>query len=183
MMVMIGRKMKSIKLLLLVELLILALNFYAFEFFISFQISVISALLIMLGSMYSYSTLVKRRLDEETVMDDAYDKIEDPYELYDDEASIDAIKDDENLDLKAVVKEERAKLKANKNTYGNLKKSSPALVSVFRLVPYIFLVLGFIGLKNNELLELIPYLSGLAVGIYLGYVTGSQLFKTKGETL
>ncbi len=149
----------------------------------SFQIATLSALLIMLGSMYSYSALINRRLGEEMAMDDGYDKIEDPYDLYDDEEEIDSVKDDENLDLGAIVKEERARLKASKNTYSNVKQSSPALVSVFRMVPYVFLVLGFIGLKNNELLDLLPYLTGLALGIFLGYKSGSDLFKTKEETL
>ena len=180
---MIGRKMKSIKLLLIAELLILGLLFYSFAYFMSFQIATLSALLIMLGSMYSYNALITRRLGEEIAMDDGYDKIEDPYELYDEEEPQDGIKDDENLDLGAVVKEERARLKANKNTYSNVKQSSPALVSVFRLVPYVFLVLGFIGIKNNNLLELPPFLIGLALGIFLGYKSGSELFKTKEESV
>ena len=78
-----------------------------------------------------------------------------------------------------VVKEEKARLKANKSTIKNTAKSAPALVSIFRVVPYLFLVLGFIGLKNNNLLSLLPFLVGLGFGIIMGYMLGRAFFAPK----
>jgi hypothetical protein len=48
-----------------------------------------------------------------------------------------------------------------------------ASVSLFRLVPYLLLILGFVALKNNDVLELKFYLPALLVGI----VTASILTK------
>jgi uncharacterized protein YebE (UPF0316 family) len=83
---------------------------------------------------------------------------------------------EDDVDLKTVVKEEKERLKSQKNTLKNTAKSAPALISIFRVVPYLFLVLGFIGLKNNELLSLVPFLIGLGVGIVVGFFMGRSLF-------
>lgn len=123
--------------------------------------------------MYSYSRLVKKRVESKAYEDeDALKKIDDPYDLYDDEEDI---VDDENFDLKEYIKEEKRRLKG-KGTIKSTVSTSPALISIFRIVPYIFLVLGFIGLKNNQLLELVPYLSGLGVGVVAGYFIGKGIF-------
>ncbi len=56
-----------------------------------------------------------------------------------------------------------------------MKKGVRGGVSLFRLVPYLFLVLGFIALKNNELLDLTIYMPALLVGIVLGSITSKEL--------
>ena len=48
-------------------------------------------------------------------------------------------------------------------------------VSAFRLVPYMFLVLGFIALNNNLLLEIWIYLPSLLVGIIAGSVVSKDI--------
>lgn len=150
----------NIKALILVQALIISLWAYSFEFFINFEIAWLSAFLIMLGSMYSYHSLVKKRVEtyEANMELDVIDKIDDPYDLY----SEDTPPDDE-ADIKEVIKEEKARLKANK--VNGIKTGAPATLSFFRLLPYMVLVIGFIGLKNNALLMLLPYLVGLGVGI------------------
>ena len=168
---------RTIKLFIVSEVAIFALWFYSYAFFINFQVAFLSSVLILLGSTYSYKRLVDRRVASEDRPDDTdlLDKIDDPFDLYSEEISSEAMEVEE-VDLKTVVKEEKQRLKENKQTLKNTAKSTPALVSIFRVVPYLFLVLGFIGLKNNELLSLTPFLLGLGVGIVVGLFMGRALF-------
>lgn len=101
---------------------------------------------------------------------DLLDDIEDPHELYDDEPINNAPV--EELDLKAIVKEERAKIKTL--SLNSMKHGARGSVSLFRLVPYLFLVLGFIALKNNELLDIAIYLPSLLVGIIIGSIASKE---------
>ena len=171
---------KTIRLFLLSEVVIFALWLYSFAFFMSLQVAFLSSVFILLGSTYSYKRLVDRRVASEDRPDDTdlIEKIEDPFDLYSEEINTESMQTEE-VDLKTVVKEEKRRLKENKQTIKNTTKSAPALVSIFRVVPYIFLVLGFIGLKNNELLMLTPFLIGLGVGIIVGFLMGKSLFITK----
>ncbi len=174
----IGMRLKrTIKLFLISEVAIFSLWLYSYTFFLNFQIAFLASVLIMLGSTYSYKRLVDRRVASEDRPDDTdlIDKIDDPFDLYSEEITAVAM-EDEDLDLKAVVKEEKRRLKENKQTFKNTAKSTPALVSLFRVVPYLFLVLGFIGLNNNALLSLVPFLIGLGVGIVVGLFMGRSLF-------
>lgn len=143
--------------------------------FVNAQVAFVSAFLILLGSMYSYRNLVRRNLENgiQTDLADTVDKIDDPYDLYDDEAHP---ADADQRPLKEVIREEKARLKANKHTVKNVSKTAPALLSIYRLVPYGVLVLGFIALKNNEMLALWYYLPGLAVGVVSGFFSGKALF-------
>lgn len=169
---------KTISLIALFQMGVILTSLYSYPFFINFEVAFISALLILLGSMYSYAKLVHKRLDSgmyDLNENDDIDKIDDPYDLY----SADVQTPPE--DVKTMIKEEKARLKVN--TMKNVKTASPALVSMFRLVPYIFLVLGFIGLKNNEFLLLLPYLTGLGFGIIAGFFIGKMSFVTTAETV
>ncbi|OHD98482.1 MAG: hypothetical protein A3K14_06035 [Sulfurimonas sp. RIFCSPLOWO2_12_FULL_36_74] len=102
---------------------------------------------------------------------DILDEIEDPYELYD-ETPINQTPADE-LDLKAIVIEEKKKIKIL--NIQDIKKGSKAGVSLFRLVPYLFLIVGFIALKNNEFLDISVYLPSLLLGIIVGYFVSKDL--------
>jgi len=171
------RVKRTIKIFIFSEIAIFALWLYSYAFFLNFQIAFLSSVLILLGSTYSYKRLVDRRVASEDRPDDTdlIDKIDDPFDLYSEGISSEAM-EVEDVDLKTVVKEEKKRLKENKQTVKNTAKSAPALVSIFRVVPYIFLVLGFIGLKNNELLSLVPFLVGLGFGVVVGLFMGRALF-------
>jgi len=170
-------KMKSIKLFSLWQLIIFLTLFVSKDFFINFEVAFLSSVLILQGSMYSYSKLVKQRLESGAFNDeDALKKIDDPYDLYDEDQE--EIVDDENFDLKAYIKEEKKRIKKGGALKSTLK-TSPALVSIFRLVPYLFLVIGFLSLNNHHILLLKPYLSGLGVGIIAGYFIGKSIFSNK----
>ncbi len=171
------RVKKTIKLFAISEVAIFSLWLYSYAFFLNFQIAFLASVLILLGSTYSYKRLVDSRVEAEDRPDDTdlIEKIDDPFDLYSEEI-ISELNVEEDMDLKSVVKEEKARLKSQKNTLKNTAKSAPALVSIFRVVPYLFLVLGFIGLKNNALLSLPPFLVGLGFGIVVGFFMGRSLF-------
>jgi DNA primase large subunit len=125
--------------------------------------------------MFAYRKMVNKQVENEEYEEqrDILDTIEDPHELYDEtpinEASV------EELDLKAIVKEEKKKIKIV--NFKDIKKGSSAGFSLFRLIPYLFLVLGFIALKNNELLNIAIYLPSLLLGIIIGSISGREIFK------
>ncbi len=125
------------------------------------QIAFISSSLVMLGSMQSYKSMVKQRLvgansvsahDER----DTLDKLEDPYDLFDDDK-----KEKEEKTLAEVVKEERANLKKSRRSIVQTTKDAKASFSFYRLGAYGVLILGFFYLNSNHFLKLIPYLSFL----------------------
>lgn len=168
---------KTIKFFAITQLIILATYFISFSFFINLQVAYLSSFFIMIGSMFAYRRMVDKQVASEEYEDkrDLLDTIEDPHELYDEtplnEAPV------EELDLKAIVKEEKKKIKLV--NLRDMKKGSKAGFSLFRLIPYLFLVLGFIALKNNELLDIAIYLPSLLIGIVLGYLSGRELFSLK----
>lgn len=161
---------KSIKLLALSESIIILFNIISFEFFINAQIAFLSSFFIIVGSMYAYKNMVDNKIKNEEIEEqrDDIDRVLDPYEL-DDETPINE-KPYEELDLKSIVKEEKKKIKLL--NISDIKKGSSASFSPYRLVPYLFLIISFIALKNNELLNIAVYLPSLLFGIVVGYIIG-----------
>ncbi len=129
---------------------------------------------IVFGSFHGYKALVQKRIDAGEGSDDTLlDKIEDPYELYEEDTqSI----EDATQDLAQVVKEEKARLKENKETLKKTIKSTPGLFSIWRFVPYIILILSFIGLNNNHILDIPAFLVGLGLGILSAIFIGLKSF-------
>ena len=168
------RVKKIIKFFAITELVILATYFISFSFFINLQIAMLSSFFIIMGSMYAYRKMVDKKVASEEFEEqrDLLDEIEDPHELYDETPLNEAPA--EELDLKAIVKEEKKKIKIL--NLKDIKKGSKAGFSLFRLVPYLFLILGFIALKNNELLDISVYLPSLLIGIVLGYLSAKEIF-------
>lgn len=158
---------KVIKLFLVVQLSILFLYLISFEFYINVQLAYLSSFFIILGSTYAYRKMIVTQVEADIVNEerDLLDSIEDPYELYDDTVINDAPADE--LDLKEIVKQEKKKIKIL--NLKDIKKGSRAGFSLFRLIPYAFLILSFIALKNNDLLNIQIYLPSLLIGIISGY--------------
>jgi hypothetical protein len=173
---------KAIKIFTAFQAALLLLWVYSFTLFINVEVAFLSAFFILLGSMYSYVRLVNRRVEDYHAAEDrdAVEKIEDPFDLYSETEPVEAV-DPENVDLKALIKEEKARIKSSGATK-NTVKSAPAMASLYRLIPYLLLVLGFIGLKNNNLLALWPYLFGLGIGIVGGFAAGRALFAPSVRT-
>lgn len=178
--------LKAIRPVLIAEGLILGSYFYSSSAFANIQVAFVSSLLIIVGSSIAYRGMVQNQVHSETYEDerDLLDTIEDPHELYDDKVN-DEVREGalgyepindapvEELDLKAIVKEERAKIKTF--SLASIKHGARGSVSLFRLVPYLFLVLGFIALKNNEVLHLGFYLPSLLIGIVVGSLVSKEI--------
>ena len=150
------------------ELLILSFTLFSQAAFANVQVAFLSAFFVIVGSSYAYKRMVNTKVSsqEEALSPERelLDTIEDPHELYDEEPLNEAPA--EELDLKAIVKEEKAKIKTF--SFKSMKHGARGSVSLFRIVPYIFLILGFIALKNNEILLLSFYLPALLGGIVVG---------------
>jgi len=154
---------RVIKLFLLTQVLITFSYLISFEFYINVQIAFLSSFFIILGSTYAYKSMVENQVKTDTVTQDRdiLDTIEDPHELYEENVV------NEDLDLKEIVKQEKKKIKIL--NLKDIKHGSKAGFSPFRLVPYLFLILSFIALKNNDLLLIKIYLPSLLLGIIIGY--------------
>ena len=132
---------------------------------INAQVAFLSSSLIMLASMKSYKNMVSNALAAGAVTDDGrdtLDKLEDPYDLYDEVEKL-----DEEKNLVDVVKEERENLKKGRRSIWETTKDAKASFSFYRLSAYAILVLGFFYLNGNQMLELIPYLSFLAIPLFV----------------
>ena len=138
------------------------------------QVAFLSALFVILGSSFAYRKMVIKQVDSKSYEEkrDFLDEVEDPHGLYDDEAINDAPAED--LDLKQIVKEEKAKIKTFSTD--SMKHGASGASSLLRLVPYIVLVLGFIALENNKLLDIAVYLPSLLLGIIVGSITSKEFF-------
>lgn len=142
--------------LIIVDLLLIALSLYhGNHWFISSQSAFFSSLLITLASFFGYKKMVEKKIELGEIPKedrDELDIIEDVHDLY-----------EEELDLQEVIKEERAKIGGFKNTAENLGKSVSGAVSIFRLVAYGVLFLSFLYLNRHGMLNIMGYLTGLAV--------------------
>ena len=129
------------------------------------QIAFISSSFVMLGSMLSYKSMVKGRLNVGAIPDDerdTLDKLEDPYDLYDEN-----IKNDAEKTLVEVVKEERANLKKGRRGVLETTKDAKASFSFYRLGAYALLIFGFFYLNSNGILLLTPYLIFLSLPMFI----------------
>jgi len=165
---------KAISLFAVVQVLIFVSYFFSSKVFANIETAFLSALFIIIGASYAYKRMVVAKVASgEYVEDrDLLDKIEDPHELYDGKEINDA--PPEELNLKEIVKEEKAKVKPL--NIKNMKYGVKGGVSLFRVVPYLFLILGFIALKNNDILNLWYYLPSLFIGIITGSVIAKEIF-------
>lgn len=164
---------RIISTLLLSEALVLSTALYSKSFFINAQVAFLSSMFVIVGASLAYKKMVITKVDAEAYEDDRdlLDTIEDPHGLYDEEDINEAPA--EELDLKTIVKEEKAKIKTF--SVKSMKHGARGSVSVFRIVPYIFLVLGFIALENNNLLDLSAYLPSLFIGIVVGSLVSKEI--------
>jgi len=173
---------KAISIFVVVEGVILLSYLYDFIFFINLQVAFLSSFFVIVGSSYAYKKMVENQVEakksqgevEEDGKRELLDTIEDPYELYEDSKINDAPV--EELDLKEIVKEEKAKIKTF--SLQSAKYGARGSVSLFRLLPYLFLVLGFIALKNHNYLHISYYLPSILLGI----IVASLVVKPKGHT-
>jgi len=158
---------RSIRFVLVVELFLAIVYFIDFEWFVNAQVAVLSSFLVIVASLFTNQRLVEKRLQNEEEGDqrDPLDKIDDPHELFEEEQEEVNV---EELDFKEIVKEEKKKVKPFQ--IANVKQGVKGSFSFWRLGAYLFLVMGFIALKNNAVLNIAVYLVSLPIGIVLGYI-------------
>ena len=158
---------RRFKTLLLFEVFILITLFFGTAVFANVQVAFLSSFLIIVASGYAHKRMVDGRIKNGIYVDDRdpLDKIDDPHGLFDEEEINDA--PPEELDLKKIVKEEKKKIKPF--SAGNLKQGLRGSFTLYRIAAYLFLIFGFIALKNNHLLDVKIYIIALLPGIIAGY--------------
>ena len=153
------------------SLLVIGGVFKGYNFLISSQVGFISSLLVTLSSYKSYKKMIEHKISIGDIPQqerDELDKIDDKFELYDEI-------EDEKKDVKEIIKEEKQKLNGFKSSAVNLKKSIFTFISPFRLFSYIFLILSFLYLNKQNLLDIFGYVLGVSVISIVLLVAG--LFK------
>ncbi|MDD2266593.1 hypothetical protein [Sulfuricurvum sp.] len=165
----------AIRIFVLAHFAVLVLLFLSKEVYSNFTVAMLSSMLILMGSLYSYRTMINQRVETADIEDnkDVIDMMDDPYDLYEEE------RENEVADIKQMIKEEKARQKSN--IVQNTTKNASAWISLYRLIPYAFLILGFLALNNNHSLLVLPYLLGLAAGIPLGYFISRELFISRSS--
>jgi len=130
------------------------------------QIGFFSSALIIAASMASYRRMIEKRLEygvdhSDELGRDELDKIEDPYDLYDDEKP-----DEKELskeEFAEIVQEERIKQKAQKRSISQVLRDSKAYLSIYRIGAYGLLILGFFYLTRHHYLHIPSYFFSLSV--------------------
>lgn len=169
---------KLIYRLLLVQLIFTLVLFVQgyWYWLLNFELAFFASMFIIIGSFSGYKRMIQRRMDAGEGLDQTQlEKIEDPYELYEEES----LQMQENPDLKEVIKEEKKRLKQNKQTFKKTVKSTTGILSPWRFIPYLFLVLSFIALNNNHILDIFAFLLGLGFGILSAVLLGKSWIKIR----
>ncbi len=129
----------------------------------SFIVAYITSSIVILASFKSYKNIVNSRLEANASVAefddrDTISKIEDPFNLYDQEEQI-----SENLNIKEIIKEEKKLLKKNRRSVKDSIKDSVIAFNPTRLLAYVLLVFGFFGLLRSGNLSIIFYLATLII--------------------
>jgi hypothetical protein len=166
---------KFIKIFILVELSILSVYFFSVSLFANIEVAFLSAFFIIIASAYGHKKMVLKKVEAGEYEEDRelLDKIEDPHGLYDTPIN-DAPA--EELNLREIVKEEKKRVKPM--NVKNIRYGLKGGFSPLRIGAYLFLVLGFIALKNNNILDITSYLLAIAGGIGFGAWSAKELFAT-----
>ena len=120
-----------------------------------------SAAMVMLASARSYARAVQRAVEARAVTydleRDVIDRQEDPYGLYDETPA------EPPADIKEAVAEEKARLEAEKRSFGEMIRDSRPAFSPYRLLAYVALAAGFMYLHGRGVMALPYYLGALAL--------------------
>lgn len=134
------------------------------------QIGFFTSSLVIAASMASYRRMIEKRLEYGAVPiedeRDELDKIDDPYDLYEDETSSSINEEERELSKEEFVeiyKEEKSRQKAQKRSIPEVLRDSKAFLSIYRLGAYGLLVLGFFYLNRHDYLHIPSYFFALTV--------------------
>ena len=144
-------------------------KFISNQFFISSQISFFASLIILTASFFAYKNRINSRL--ENAREEILAKIEEEDE---DEEEILPEREAKEFSLK----DEKERLKKQKFSFKD--RSFAAAFMPYRLVAYAILFLGFLFLKNENLLNVSGFLVGLApmpIGAFIFGIMQNNLRK------
>lgn len=131
-------------------------------FVLNSQVAFFGSLCVVIGSFFGYKKNIENRVTDEPLEDiedkDVIDKIEDPFDLDDESLNNKEFNDEQ---IKNILKEERKSQSAK--TFKNLIFSFGGFASLYRLIGYFVLLVGFFILLNNSLFDPISYLLGLLI--------------------
>ena len=134
----------------ILDLLLIFLFFNDPKVLLNTQIAFISSLLVVLGSYYGYSRLVKKSAPLEDR--DYIDRLEDRFDLEGDEVS----------DAKELFEQEKQRIKQSGN-FKAFKQTYRGFFSPFRLVGYLFMVVAVLVLIRKGWFDTFGFLVGLAI--------------------
>ncbi|WP_187648248.1 hypothetical protein [Nitrosophilus labii] len=123
------------------------------------QVALISSLIVTGGSFLGYRRVVLKRAKEQNILDDKdlIDKIEDPYNLYEEELK------ESQIDAKQIFEEEKKRLKSPKESIKNFILTSSGFLSIYRIFGYLFLVVSVLILIDKKMFDAIAYMVGLSL--------------------
>ena len=135
------------------------------HFLLNAQLAFLASMLIIYTSFLGYKAYVSKNIENANSAHqrDALDKIEDPFELYDEEEDI-----EETLDIKELKKSQK------KEGFKKMVKALPGHISKGRVLAYLFLVFSFIALVNNDKLNIAGFLMGITIGLITAGLIGSR---------
>ena len=156
-----NRKILTVFVTVDILLLLVAIIFFDINFLYSTQIGYITSALVVVASIISYRRMVNARVKHNIVtMDDSkdtIDKLEDPYDLYSEDV------EEEEKSLAQTVKEEKKNLKENRRSVYETIKDTKAALSIYRLGAYALLIIGFLYLNRQGLLDIPGYIISLGI--------------------
>jgi len=121
-----------------------------FKWLLNTQIAFFATSLIVIGSFVGYSNMVRRQIENGNVGEDILKKYDDKFELYEDE---------DKINEKALNEYKKKKLK----WYEALLFSFKGGFNLIRILGYVFLIAGFLWLKNKNLFDTFSFLFGVSV--------------------
>ena len=152
----------------------ISLTFFSFYTFINLQVAFWSSFFIIIGSSFGYFRNFNKRVKSYTPLNDekdSIDTIEDRFDLY---GEINEKGDLSKEEIAQIIQEEKSKIKT-KDTLKNTFTSVGAAGSIYRIIGYVLLVIGFFYLRNNGYLEPITYLLGFLIVPLMALITNYQL--------
>ena len=156
---------------------VLAMVFFGFDVVLNLQVAFFSSFFIVLGSFIGYRKNILKQSEDFIIRDenekDVIDAIDDKFDLYG-EINENELSDE---DVQEIIKEERKKQNI-KDSLTNTMKSLRSATSIYRIMGYVLLVIGFFFLNNNQLLIPIAYLLGFLIVPIMALIVNLKYIKS-----
>lgn len=142
---------------------------------INTQVAFIGSMLIIFASFFSYRKMIEKKLEDGDIVfeRDLLDKIDDKYELFEEDGSLEE-KEMSKEEFVKYYKEERKKSGGLKRTFSNLFKSGRGIFNPIRIGAYVLLSLSMLFLIRQEFFSAIPFLVGVGAipisSVFLGFL-------------